>query len=119
MIYFKFIVIMNSLTGFLQSEIEANVKEQLIKSLTAFDDNFQLLDAISVHISLNENLRDEPTQNDHYGNMMVCRELEKCMFANAFYKDVMLYYRGSDIIHTQLEADSLSTFFRVRTALKT
>ena len=104
-------MIVNSLNTFLQSEIETNIKMNLEKPLTSIDENLNLINRIVIDICDNEELFLKPKLENGYSKSLINKALKDYLFVNAFYEDLIFYYRGSNEVFSTDDYDTKTKFF--------
>lgn len=105
------IMITNSLTHFLQTEIENNTKMHIEKALKVIDDNISVMNNIVTDMYNNETLFLNPRIQDTYSQMQINRALKEYSYMDTFYNEIIFYYHHIDLVFTTAECDSRTKFF--------
>lgn len=105
------IMIVNSLTSFLQKEIETNAKMQMERAAAKINDNISLMNKIAADMYNNEDIKLNKRVGTEYSRMTTIKALKKYLFVDAFFDEIAFYYRGQDGIYTTQNYESTDDFF--------
>ncbi len=78
------IMIVNSLTSFLQKEIETNAKMQMERAAAKINDNISLMNKIAADMYNNEDIKLNKRVGTEYSRMTTIKALKKYLFVDAF-----------------------------------
>mgnify|MGYP004531508785 FL=1 len=105
------IMIVNSLTSFLQREIETNARMQMERVAAKINDNIGLMNKIAADMYNNEDIKLNKRVGTEYSRMTTIKALKKYLFVDAFFDEIAFYYRDRDGIYTTQNYESTEDFF--------